>query len=76
MQRKRIFISSVQSEFATERQVLFDYLTTDALLGKFFEPFIFENIPAMTVAPATVFFDEIERCNIYIGLFGQFYGYE
>jgi len=35
MQRKRVFISSVQSEFETERQMLFDYLTSDALLGKF-----------------------------------------
>jgi hypothetical protein len=35
MQKKRVFISSVQSEFAEERQMLFDYLTTDALLGKF-----------------------------------------
>ena len=37
MQKRRIFISSVQSEFAEERQMLFEYLTSDALLGKFFE---------------------------------------
>ena len=43
MQRKKIFISSVQSEFAAERQILFDYLTSDALLGKFFEAFIFKG---------------------------------
>ena len=29
MQRKKIFISSVQSEFAAERQILFEYLTTE-----------------------------------------------
>jgi hypothetical protein len=46
MQKKRVFISSVQSEFAEERQMLFEYLTTDALFCKFFEPFIFEQIPA------------------------------
>ena len=34
MQRKKVFISSVQSEFAKERQMLFEYLTTDALLSK------------------------------------------
>lgn len=76
MQKKKVFISSVQSEFSTERRILFDYLTTDALLGKFFEPFVFENIPAMTVSPAMVFLQEVERCDIYIGLFGQTYGYE
>ena len=76
MQKKRVFISSVQSEFVIERQMLFDYLTADALLGKFFEPFIFENVPAMTVTPAMVFLKEVERCDIYIGLFGEKYGFE
>jgi len=54
MQKKRVFISSVQSEFANERRMLFDYLTSDALLVKFFEPFIFENVPASNYSPATV----------------------
>ena len=76
MQRKKVFISSVQSEFATERQVLFDYLTTDALLGKFFEPFIFENTPALNLHPTTVFLNEVKNCDIYLGIFGQNYGYE
>jgi predicted HTH transcriptional regulator len=66
----------VQSEFAEERQMLFDYLTTDALLGKFFEPFVFENLPAMTALPSAVFLQEVERCDIYIGIFGEKYGYE
>jgi len=55
MNRKRVFISSVQSEFAVERQMLFEYLNTDALLGIYFEPFIFEKIPALNASPATVF---------------------
>ena len=40
MQKLKVFISSVQSEFARERQGLFDYLHSDKLLGLFFEPFI------------------------------------
>jgi len=76
MQRRKIFISSVQSEFATERQILFEYLTSDALLGKFFEPFIFENVPALSVHPTTVFLKEIENSDVYLGVFGQQYGYE
>ena len=39
----KIFISSVQQEFALERKALADYIRTDALLGKFFEVFIFEE---------------------------------
>jgi len=76
MQRKKVFISSVQSEFAEERQVLFDYLTSDALLGRFFDPFIFENVPALSIHPTAVFLKEVESCDIYLGIFGQHYGYE
>ncbi len=42
----RIFISSVQKEFSTERAVLRDYLRSDALMRRFFEPFLFEDVPA------------------------------
>ena len=76
MQRKKVFISSVQAEFAEERQVLFDYLTSDALLGRFFEAFIFENIPALNATPQSVFIDKAANCDIYIGIFGQQYGFE
>ena len=76
MQKIKVFISSVQSEFAEERQVLFDYLTQDALLGKFFEPFIFEKLPAINYSASSVFIKEVEQCDIYLGLFGKDYGFE
>jgi len=76
MIRKKVFISSVQSEFAVERQLLFEYLTTDALLGIYFEPFIFEMIPALNASPATVFLNEVENSDIYLGIFGEKYGFE
>ena len=56
MQRIRIFISSVQSEFAQERAMLNNYIRTDALLGKFFETFIFEDVPANEASPQQVAF--------------------
>ena len=76
MIRKKVFISSVQSEFIYERQMLFDYLTSDALLGIYFDPFIFENVPALNTSPASVFLNEVENCDIYIGIFGSLYGYQ
>ncbi len=76
MNRIRVFISSVQSEFADERQALSEYLTRDALLGKFFEVFIFENLPAITHSAASVYIDQVGQCEIYLGLFGTSYGYE
>ena len=47
----RVFISSVQSEFAEERIRLVEYIRKDALLGLFFEPFIFEEVHACNSAP-------------------------
>ena len=64
MVRIKVFISSVQSEFAEERQLLFDYLTSDALLGRFFDPFIFENLPAINHSAFTVFTNVVEQCDI------------
>jgi predicted HTH transcriptional regulator len=72
----KVFISSVQAEFASERQALFDYLTTDALLGRFFEPFIFEKTEAQSTSAQNVYFEQVERCDMYIGLLGEQYGNE
>ena len=55
MKKIRVFISSVQSEFSEERQMLFDYLISDSLLGLFFEPFIFEKIPAVEHSVSKVY---------------------
>jgi ATP-dependent DNA helicase RecG len=46
MKPLRIFISSAQKEFSMERAVLRDYLRGDALMRRFFEPFLFEDVPA------------------------------
>ena len=46
MSKFRVFISSVQKEFAAERKALYEYLKTDALLSSFFEPILFEKFPA------------------------------
>jgi predicted HTH transcriptional regulator len=73
----RIFISSVQKEFAVERQALGEYLSSDPLLRRFFEPFLFErDIPASDRRPDAVYLDEVDKCDLYLGLFGEEYGRE
>ena len=76
MKRIKLFISSVQSEFAEERAMLCYYIRTDALLGKFFDPFIFEEVPANEKPTNQVYLKEVETCDIYLGLYGNLYGYE
>ena len=52
------------------------YIRTDALLGKFFEPFIFEEVPANEFPVSHVYLKEVELCDIYLGLYGNLYGFE
>ena len=72
----RIFISSVQREFARERQALRDYLRGDPLMRRFFDVFLFEDVPASDRRPDSLYLDEVEQSDIYIGLFGDDYGSE
>jgi predicted HTH transcriptional regulator len=72
----KIFISSVQSEFASERESLRNYIRQDALLGRFFQPFIFEELPAINKTVQQAYLEEVSLCDIYVGLFGSLYGYE
>ena len=70
----KIFISSVQSEFAFERKALADYIRDDALLGDFFDVFLFEEQPAKNRSAQAVYLDEVASCDVYLGLFGSKYG--
>lgn len=56
-----LFISSVQTEFANERKSLVDYINRDALLGSFFIPFIFEDIPANTASVQEVYVKQVKQ---------------
>jgi ATP-dependent DNA helicase RecG len=72
----RIFISSVQKELADERRAVHDFVRGDALLRRFFDVFLFEDLPASDRRADEVYLDEVGRCPIYVGLFGQEYGFE
>ncbi|MCD4815878.1 MAG: DUF4062 domain-containing protein, partial [Methanosarcinales archaeon] len=72
----RIFISSVQQEFAQERAVLREYLQGDPLFRRFYDVFLFEDVPAQDKRADELYLDEVEQCDIYLGLFGCDYGSE
>ena len=72
----RIFISSVQTEFSRERKALRDYLRGDPLMRRFFDVFLFEDVPASDRRPDSLYLDEVEQSAIYVGLFGDDYGSE
>ena len=61
----RIFISSVQKEFSEERKALAKYIREDVLLCKFFQPFIFEELPAINLsAPETILWRFLLRSTL------------
>ena len=72
----RVFISSVQRVFAKERRLFCDYIRTDALLGRFFSPFIFEDMPASEVSAQKAYLAQAVECHIYLGILGKQYGFE
>ena len=58
--RKRIFISSVQKEFAKVRRDLKAFLLGDAVLRRFVsEVFLFEELPARDQRTDTVYLQEV-----------------
>lgn len=76
MAKTKLFISSVQTEFAEERQMLFEYILSDPLLGRFFDPFLFERLPAIDQRTDTIYLNEVQQCPVYLGLLGTKYGFE
>jgi len=74
MKRLKLFISSVQNEFSRERKALVEYIMADPLLGRFFDPFIFEQLPAIDQRVDQAYLNEVSRSDIYIGILGKAYG--
>ena len=69
-----LFISSVQKELAAERRAVKLFVEGDVLLRRFFEVFLFEDLSASDRHADEVYLAEVERCPIYVGIFGHDYG--
>jgi len=70
----KIFFSSVQKEFKEQRRALRSYIYGDPLLSRFFEVFLFEDLPASDRRADEVYLEEVKLSDIYLGLFGDQYG--
>lgn len=74
--RLQIFISSVQKELAEDRRAVKTFIDHDPLLRRFFTVFLFEDLPAGDRRADAVYLAEVDRSAIYVGLFGNDYGFE
>ena len=62
---KRIFISSVQKEFADERRLLKRYISKNPAYKRLFDTFVFEeDVVATDRRTDQVYLDELGRCDI------------
>ncbi len=75
MAKQKIFISSVQSEFQNERRQIADYIRHDALLSFYFEPFLFEELPAQDRSAQSAYLEQAAKSEIFLLLLGEQYGY-
>lgn len=71
-----IFLSSVQKELTAERQAVRDFVHGNDLLCQFFRVFLFEDLPPADRRADDVYLEEVAKCPIYLGLFGNEYGRE
>jgi predicted HTH transcriptional regulator len=74
--KELVFVSSVQKELAVERQAIRDFIRGDALLGHYFDVFLFEDLPANNQTPDQLYIAEVDRSAVYLGIFSNEYGWE
>jgi ATP-dependent DNA helicase RecG len=66
-----LFVSSAQKELKAERRAIKGHVEQDPLLRRFFEVFLFEDLPAADRRADDVYLAEVDRCGLYVGLFGN-----
>ena len=45
-------------------------------MRRFFDVFLFEDVPALDRRPDALYLDEVKQSDVYVGLFGNDYGSE
>ncbi len=76
MKKYKIFISGVQKELREERAAVKELITQNVLLRKYFDYFLFEDLPAKSRAASETYLKEVDDSDIYLGIFGLEYGRE
>ena len=69
-----VFISGNQKELKEERLAVKEIILGNTVLRKFFDVFVFEELPAMGKSPILTYLKEVDNSDIYIGIIGNEYG--
>ena len=74
--KQKVFLSSVQREFTQEREAVYRHLLADPVLQLFFEPILFEKLPANGMQASAVYLKEVAKADVFLILIGKDYGFE
>ena len=74
MNKYRIFVSGVQKELKEERLAVKELVTQNALLEKYFNVFLFEDLPAKSKSAEKVYLKKVSESDILLLLLGKEYG--
>jgi len=70
----KIFVSSAQVELANERTAITELVHADPFLSKHVEAVLFENMPAYTKPAEAAYLEDLDACDVYMGILGFEYG--
>ncbi|MCG2813000.1 MAG: DUF4062 domain-containing protein [Candidatus Aminicenantes bacterium] len=76
IEHKCIFLSSVQKELQIERYAIKEFVEGNELLKRFFEVFLFEDLPSQDRKADDIYLEQVELSDVCVGLFGNEYGVE
>lgn len=74
MKKYKIFISGAQKELKADRRAIKDYVLGDVLFSEYFDVFLFEDVSVKSKPAESVYLNEVQNSDIYIGILGQQYG--
>jgi ATP-dependent DNA helicase RecG len=74
--KQKVFLSNVQKEFAQKREALHRHLLSDLVLQLFFEPVLFEKLPALSQQPQKVYLKEVTLADLFLILIVESYSFE
>lgn len=70
----KVFISGNQKELSDERFAVKDAILNTPIIRNYFEPFLFEDLPAAGRDAVSTYLSEVKSSDIYIGILGNSYG--
>ncbi|MGB9200648.1 ATP-binding protein [Methanobacterium sp.] len=70
----KVFISGNQTELSEERFAVKDVINNNPVFKRFFDVFLFEEVPASRQRPDFTYLKEVKDSDIFIGILGKKYG--